>query len=273
MKAKLLNYLRYIFVGLIVAMFMFPIVWVIMLSLKPPEYNFTIPPSFIFPPTLRHYWWSLVDPGYYNKHIYNSIILSSVATVMAIALSAPAAYAFSRFGFKLKNFLMGWYLGLYLAPPIVFLTPYYFIMKSLGLIGTYPAIWIAFQIFSVPLGVWLLKNFFDEVPRELEEAAMLDGCGRLRALIHIILPVGAPGFIITALFIFVFCWNNLLFPMALGGPEVKPLTLSTMEHFRMIGVTWNYIATGSVFIMTIPAIIFIIFRRYLVRGLMLGAAR
>jgi len=270
---KWMSFIRYLFIFIILGLFMFPIVWIAMLSVKPPQYNFTVPPTFIFPPTLDHYIACLITPGYFVAPVYNSIISSSIATVMALAFATPAAYAFSRFRFRFKNFLMGWYLGLYLAPPIVFLVPLYFIMQRLGLVGTHAALWISYQMFSIPLAVWLLKNFFDEVPKEIEEAAMLDGCGVLKTMIYITLPVGAPGLIITALLVFVFCWNNLLFPMALAGRTARTLTISTMEQFRMIGVTWNYIATGSVLIMLIPAIVFIIFRKYLVRGLMFGAIR
>jgi multiple sugar transport system permease protein len=272
-KKLIKSLLIFIIILTILIFFMLPIIWTILLAFKPPELTFATPPVFIFKPTLRHFIYILINPGLNLKHLINSIIESFGATLIALILSTPAAFSFSRFNFRGKNQILFWYIGIYLAPPIIFTIPYYFIINWLGWVGTYQSFWLVYQTFSIPLAVWLLKGFFDNIPKDLEEAAMIDGCSRLKALFYILIPATAQGLIITALFVYVFCWNNMLFPLVLANPVTKPLTVGTMEYFTMVGVTWNYIGAAAVITMFPPVIILLAFHKYLVKGLTFGAIK
>ncbi|MEM2550296.1 MAG: carbohydrate ABC transporter permease, partial [Nitrososphaerota archaeon] len=198
-------------------------------------------------------------------NLSSSIIVSTAATIVA--------FAFSRFNFKYRNSLLFWFLSLLLTPPIVFTIPYYILMSNIGLRGTYVGLVIVYQTFAIPLTIWLLKSFIDAIPIEVEEAALIDGADSKTILLRIILPICAPGAAVSMAFTFVFCWNNLIFPIILAEGPTRTLSLATFEYFTVTGATWNYIATCSFINILPPLIIFLLLRRYIVRGLTFGAVK
>jgi len=168
---------------------------------------------------------------------------------------------------------MFYYLGLFLGPPIVFLIPYFLIMSTIGWLGTYQSMIIIFQTFTIPFSVLIMKSFFDEVPVSLEEAAMVDGASRIRALIRVVIPISLPGIIVSSMFAFVFSWNNAIFPIVLSGRLTKPLPVGTLNFFATTGVNWNNIGATSIVTMIPPMIIFFVLGKYIVRGLTFGAVK
>ncbi len=263
----------YILLAIVIVVFMTPIIWMLILSIRPAVTNRTIPPTLIFKPTLKYFHYCFVNPGVSRKYLTSSIIISIAATGLSLPFSILAAYAFSRFKFRAKNFLLLYYLGLFLGPPIVFLIPFFLLMSKIGWMGTYQSMILIFQTFTIPFSVLIMKSFFDEVPPSLEEAAMVDGASRIGALLKIVLPISLPGIIVSAMFAFVFSWNNAIFPMVLSGMFTKPLPVGTLNFMATTGVSWNNIGATSIVTMLPPMIIFLVLGKYIVRGLTFGAVK
>lgn len=258
---------------LLLAVFVGPILWFVALALRPPETAFAVPPQFTFEPTLRAFRHILVDPGTNAPQLANSLVVAIGAVLLNLPFSVPAAYALSRFKLKGKKNIMLWYLGLLMAPPIAFLIPYFILMTRIGLAGSYLSMILVLQTLTIPFSVWLMKSFIDEVPRELEEAARVDGARWYTVMWKITLPIVRPGIIVTSMFAFVFAWNNAAFPLVLSSRSTATLPIGTLGYFATSGVTWNFIAAAAVIAMIPPMIIFLVFDRYVVRGLTFGSVK
>lgn len=265
--------LLYTLLTMAVLAFMIPIVWVILLSIRPAITNRTVPPTLIFKPTLKYFYYCFVNPGMSLNYLISSLIIAFAATALSLPFSILAAYAFSRFKFTGRKFLMFYYLSLFLGPPIVFLIPYFLIMSRIGWVGTYQSMIVVYQTFTIPFSILIIKSFFDEVPVAIEEAAMVDGANRLSALIRVIIPISLPGIIVSSMFAFVFSWNNAVFPLVLSGHFTKPLPVGTLNFFATTGVMWNYIGATSIVTMLPPMLIFLALGKYIVRGLTFGAVK
>ena len=253
--------------------FIGPILWFIALALRPPETAFLSPPRFTFTPTLDAFRHVLVDPGTNAPQLRNSIVVAVSTVLLNLPFSVPAAYALSRFTFRGKKNIMLWYLGLLMAPPVAFLIPYFILMTRIGLAGTYLSMVLVLQTLTIPFSIWLMKSFIDEVPIELEEAARVDGARWSVIMFRITLPLVRPGIIVTSMFAFVFAWNNAAFPLVLSSRATSTLPIGTLGYFATSGVTWNYIAAAAVVAMIPPMIIFLVFDRYVVRGLTFGSVK
>ena len=179
----------------------------------------------------------------------------------------------SRFRLRGKKYLMLWYLSLLMAPPVAFLIPYFVLMVRIGLAGTYLSMILVLQTLTVPFSVWLLKSFIDEVPLELEQAARVDGARWHVVIRRITLPLVRPGLIVTSMFAFVFAWNNAAFPLVLSSSRTATLPIGTLGYFATSGVTWNFIAAAAVVAMIPPMLIFLVFDRFVVRGLTFGSIK
>jgi len=265
--------LLYTLLTMAVLAFMIPIVWVILLSIRPAITNRTVPPTLIFKPTLKYFYYCFVNPGMSLNYLISSLIIAFAATALSLPFSIVAAYAFSRFKFTGRKFLMFYYLSLFLGPPIVFLIPYFLIMSRIGWVGTYQSMIVVYQTFTIPFSILIIKSFFDEVPVAIEEAAMVDGANRLSALVRVIIPISLPGIIVSSMFAFVFSWNNAVFPLVLSGHFTKPLPVGTLNFFATTGVMWNYIGATSIVTMLPPMLIFLALGKYIVRGLTFGAVK
>jgi multiple sugar transport system permease protein len=272
-KPARVQIILYILLAIVIVVFMLPIIWMILLSIRPAITNRTVPPTLIFKPTLKYFRYCFANPGVSRYYLISSLIISISATLLSLPFSILAAYAFSRFKFRAKNFLLFYYLGLFLGPPIVFLIPFFLLMSKINWTGTYQSMVLIFQTFTIPFSVLIMKSFFDEVPPSLEEAAMVDGASRLVALLKIVLPISLPGIIVSAMFAFVFSWNNAIFPMVLSGSFTKPLPVGTLNFMATTGVSWNNIAATSIVTMLPPMIIFLALGKYIVRGLTFGAIK
>ncbi|MEM7441765.1 MAG: carbohydrate ABC transporter permease [Pseudomonadota bacterium] len=253
--------------------FIGPIIWFVLLAIRPPATAFATPPVLLFEPTADAIWHTLVDPGANAKQARNSLIVALGAVLLNLPFSVPAAYSLSRFRLRSKKFIMLWYLGLLMAPPIAFLIPYFVLMTQIGLSGTYLSMILVLQTLIIPFSVWLMKSFIDEVPRELEEAARVDGASWHVIMLRITLPLVRPGLIVTSMFAFVFAWNNAAFPLVLSSQQTATLPIGTLNYFASTGVTWSFIATAAVVAMLPPMLIFLVFDRYVVRGLTFGAVK
>ena len=262
----------YALLAVVLVIFLTPIYIIASSSVKPSPILFQKPPAFIFAPTLDHYV-SLFTLRPFGKFILNSLIVAFGSTAFSLTFGTMAAYAISRIKHKRMNDVAFWILSMRMFPPIAVVVPYYIIFKTLGLLDTPFALIIVYSTANIPLTTWLMKGFFDEVPTALEEAAAVDGHGLISTFWRVTLPLAAPGLAVSAVFCFIFSWNEFLFALMLTGSKAQTATVAVMSFWSSDAVQWGRIMAGS-FIILIPGIIFVLTcQRWLVRGLTMGSVK
>jgi multiple sugar transport system permease protein len=263
---------------LIVALifFMFPVVWMFLTSFKSEAEYFSYPPVFI-PKDFgfRNYFNAMALPPDGRgglQGLRDSLIIASATTLVSVLIGSLAAYSLSRFKTGGDNFSF-WILSTRMFPPVAAALPLFLIFKQIKLLDTHLALIIANTIFNLPFVIWLLKGFFDELPRELEEAALIDGCSQGGAFVRVALPLVTPGLVATSLFSFIFAWNEFMFALLLTRRNVRTLTIIVPSLVGGHEILWGEIAAiGTIAI--IPGIVLsVLLQRYLVRGLTLGAVK
>jgi multiple sugar transport system permease protein len=249
-----------------------PIVYIVITSFKEPELTFAIPPVWNFTPTLKNYEEVLSSTDF-GKYFMNSVFVALVTTGIALALGTLAAYGFSRFRFRGHFWLKMSSLIPQMLPPIAIIVPLYVLFSKLDWIDTRQALIISYLTFTIPLSTWMMIGFFDDVPIELEEAAMIDGCSRLGALIRVSLPLAVPGMAATAILAFLYCWNEFLYAVILTGRDARTLPVIITSFMTNKSVLWGRIAASGSLVL-IPVLIFaLLAQRYLIRGLAKGAVK
>lgn len=258
------------------AFFLFPVLWMFLTSFKTEAEYFHYPPVFI-PKSfaLTNYFNAMRLPPDGRGGIQglrDSLIISVATTLVSVTVGALAAYSFSRFRTGGEN-LSFWVLSTRMFPPVASALPLFLIFKQFQLLDKHLALIVANTIFALPFVIWLLKGFFDDLPVELEEAALIDGCTHFGAFARVALPLVAPGLVATALFSFIFTWNEFMFALLLTRRDVRTLTVIVPSLVGGHEILWGEIAAvGTVAI--IPGIILaLLLQRYLVRGLTLGAVK
>lgn len=263
----------YALVIFIVAFFLFPTLWVVVTSFKVPVEYFAIPPRWIpDAPTLMHYRKMFVDYDVADA-ILNSVIISLANTIVTLLLAVPLAYAVARYRVG-GGFMPGWIIGQRMLPPVAIVIPFFLTFRRLGLINTYQGMVIAYALFFVPFAAWILLGFFEDFPKEIQDAAMVDGSSEIGALFRIVLPLLAGGIFVVALLVFVFTWNDLLIALVLTRQETR--TLMVFFTAALVSPTQEDfgVAAGAVTIGMVPAYLFALFgQRYLVRGLTMGGLK
>jgi multiple sugar transport system permease protein len=249
-----------------------PIVYLFITSFKEPDLTFAIPPVWNFTPTLQNYNEVLSSTNF-SKYFMNSVSIALITVGIAMLLGTLAAYGFSRFRFRGKFWLKMSALVPQMLPPIVLVVPFYVLFNQLDWIDTRQALVVSYLTFTIPLAIWMMTGFFDDVPVELEEAAMIDGCSRLGALIRVSLPLAVPGMAATAILAFIYCWNEFLYAVILTGREARTLPVIITSFMTNKSILWGRIAASGSLVL-IPVIIFaLLAQRYLVRGLGKGAVK
>jgi multiple sugar transport system permease protein len=254
----------------------FPAYWLFSSSFKTNLAAYVTPPQwFPMPATLENYVNLTVGYTDFITYVRNSLITCVATAILAMVVASLAGYAISRLRFRGKRPLLLAILSTQMFPHVLILISLYVMYRQLGLINTYLGLIISFTTFAVPFSVWMMKGFFDGIPSEIEEAALIDGCTRLGALRHVILPLVAPGLLAVSLFSFLDGWNNLLYPLTLATSvdvrTIPPgLLLSFLGQFKH---DWAGMMAASV-VVTVPVmIIFVFLQRFLVRGLTAGAVK
>jgi len=253
-----------------------PFLWVLSASLKTRAELYATPITYIpARPTFMNYvdaWTSRLTP--FSRFFANSLWVSSVTMVATIVISTLAGYALARFRFVGKNTLMLVFLATQMFPAVLLIAPLLSQWHALGLIDTYQALIYSNFSFTVPFTVWMLVGYFESIPRELEESAMIDGSSRFGALIRIIVPLAAPGIAATAIFAFVSSWSELLFATTFTSQtEMRTLSAGLLYMAGQYEVQWGQLSAG-VMISTIPvAVLFTFLQRHLIRGLTAGALK
>jgi len=253
-----------------------PVYWMLTISLKSEVDQFASPPRwFSFSPTLAHYADAFVSRSF-GQYLATSATVAVLSTLASVTLGTFAAYALARFRWpaKLDRRLSLWILSTRMFPPIVSAVPLFLMMRDLRLLNTTAALVIVYTAFNLPFVVWMMRGFFQELPREMEEAAMMDGDSRLGALFRIILPLVVPGLAATAVFCLIMSWNEFLLALVLTQTDAAmTLPVGIAGRVTQYEIKWGVMSAAGVVAM-LPILIFAMsVQRYLVRGLSLGAVK
>lgn len=264
------NILAVIIVVAFLVILLFPVFYLISTSLKPQSEAFAYPPKWIFKPTLINYRNVLQSKDFFGGMV-NSLVICFTATVLSALVGAMAAYGFSRYDFKGKSDLNFFILSIRMFPPIVAVIPYFLMANQFGLKDTKTLMVIVYMTFSIAFATWVLKVFFDSIPREIDESALVDGFNPWQVFFRIILPMAKPGFFSVTILNLIFAWNEFLFALVLTGNRAHTLPTIASGYIKTEGVVWGEMTAAGVLI-ALPMVIFAIcIRRYLVTGLTLGA--
>jgi multiple sugar transport system permease protein len=257
-----------------VVVIIFPIVWMVFASVRPVEETLTIPPVWFPKQFTLQYYRELLHDSRQMRFLTNGYIISIMTAGVCLTLGSLAAYGFSRFKIRGGRFILIGILALQMLPQISLIIPYYNLAIALRLYNTYSALVVADSSFALPITIWLLKGYLDSIPRDLEEAAMVDGCTRLKALYRVVLPLALPGLIATGTMAFLWAWNELLFAVVLrSGPAVAPLTIGISEFFTQFGRDWARIMTLNTIGVLPLMIVFILLQKWVVQGMTSGAVK
>jgi multiple sugar transport system permease protein len=260
---------------------LFPLVWMVLVSLKSGPELFTT--KFIFTPTLENYWAILFgDPRAaagvvarqeFPRTFMNSLIASGGAVLISLIVGVPAAYALARYKFRGKEDLAFTFLSFRFAPELVVIIPLSVIYRQLGLYDTYFGIMWVYQLVTLPLLIWVLRSYFEDISPDIEQAAMIDGYSWWHVFFKILMPLVRPGLAAAALLAFIFAWNNFMFPLVLGGSNVQTVTVAALGYISSAQGFFNRMAAASV-LASLPQIILALsIQRYLIRGLSFGAVK
>jgi multiple sugar transport system permease protein len=254
---------------LLLATVLFPALWMLQLSFRAGGDIFDL--SLTFTPTFDNYraLWTGLFPGSFS----NSIVVSLAATALSLLLGVPAAYALSRCRFRARRSIALWILATRMAPPVAFTIPFFLAYRFLGLIDSLAGLVVIYLTFNLALVVWMMRNFFDGVPRALEEAAWIDGCGVWSGFRLIALPLAAPGLGATGVLCFIMSWNDFFYALILTRTRAMTAPVAIVNFMQYEGWEWGKIAAGGTLVM-LPVVVFsVVVRRYLVRGLTAGGSR
>lgn len=261
---------------------LFPFYWIFLTSIKTPVDVIAAPPKFVFEPTVENYKALFVQEqpsGYASSRpdfllfFKNSAILSTFSVLLSVAAGMPAAYILARYKFRGKEPLAFTFLSFRFAPALAVIIPLNILYQQVGLYNTYTGLILAYQVISLPLVIWIMRGYFQEIPLEIEESAMIDGCSWWGAFTRVAVPLAAPGLAATAVLAFIFCWNAFTFALILGSRETFPITVGAIQFISYESVLWGQMAAASL-VSIVPQLIAAIFiQKYIVRGLTMGAVK
>jgi multiple sugar transport system permease protein len=261
---------KYLALIAVLAFFMTPIVWTAITAIKPTELISSQPIVWIFKPTLDHFRVIFLEDNILTP-LLNSTIIAVLSTLGVLITAVPASYALSRFRVPFGPQIASYFLSARMAPPVTVVLPLFLLFRSFNLIDTHAALISAYISVNMPFAIWMIKGFFDEIPKELDEAALLDGCSRFHAFLRIVLPLAGPGLAATAIISFIFSWNEFLFAILLTNFHARtlPVAASAMMTDRM--VLWGELCATAI-VIYLPVVIFaLLVRKYLIKGFTFGA--
>jgi len=267
---KLFSVLRFLLIFIFLAIFLFPVYWIAIGAFKSEGEFYHYPPIF-WP---EHFNWGNFGRAMTTfggtQALVSSLIVAITNTMLVIAFGVLLAYAMGRFNVGGDN-LSFFVLSLLFAPPVIAATPLFIIFKTLGMLDTYPALFLSYILINMPFAVWIMKGFFEDIPHGIENAALLDGYSRFAAFRKYVLPLAVPGIAVTALFVFIFSWNEFLFALIFtrSHTQTLPIALASMTGGHQI--PWGEISALSLIAITPGIILTLFFQKYLVRGLPFGA--
>lgn len=251
---------------------MVPIIWFLLTSIKPSSAAQSVNPFQPFTPTFEHYI-EVFGGANLLKYVWNSVVIAGVSTILALIPGFLAAYSFARLKNKFMNNVSFWILSNRMLPPIAVIIPLYMIMARIKLLDTYAGMIAIYLTIGLPYIVWTLMSYIEEIPVELEEAGVVDGCSKLDILRYIILPIAMPGIVATGIFVFVLAWSEFLYAVIITSNNTRTLPVVIASFVTDRGIEWGEMsAAGSVLILPL-VVLFYSVQRFLVRGLSFGAVK
>jgi len=274
-----LDVVSVVWLVLLLAFAVIPMLWMLSTSLKGQFAALSQPPQWIpSNPTLVQYQTLLSPTGtigpVFLRYFLNSMIVSLSTTVLGVLIAIPAAYAFSRFQFPGRDILFFAVLVRNMFPVVVFLIPLFILMRTLHLVNTHWSLILTYMTFGLPLSIWLLKGFYDNIPEELERAARIDGASRFKAFWLIIMPLSSPGIIATAIYAFIGAWNEYVYALTfLNSESLLTLPVGLQHFFTEFATNWPGLMAAA-FIMSVPVVVmFMLLQKQFVQALTEGAVK
>jgi multiple sugar transport system permease protein len=258
-----------ILVLVIVVPMLFPFLWMFLSSFKVQVDIIAWPPKFFFSPTTQNYHKVFAEQNF-MLYLKNSSLVGIASVVLSLVIGLPAAYSIARF--RQKKLLMV-ILVARLMPGISFLMPWYIVFSRLHLMDSYTALVLSHMLIALPVVVWIMSSYFESIPIELEDSAMVDGATRQRAFWSIVLPLSMPGVVTATTLSFIFSWNNFMFSQVLSMEKTRTLPIAVYNFMSYAEVDWGGVMAAAVAIVMPAIILTMIFQKYVVKGLTMGAVK
>jgi len=249
-----------------------PIVVVALNSIKPAGDIFSDPPHWIFSPTTEHYR-EVLGRLHFSSFFRHSAVVAIGSSLLSLALGTPAAYALARLPLRGREWWAWLALFARMVPAIVLVVPMYALFHQAGLIGTYWALILAHTAFNLPLVIWMMRSFFEDLPRSLDEAARVDGAGTVGTFLRIALPLSAPGLTACGILCMLFSWNEFLFALVLSGEHTATVPIGVSSFIGSVSIDWGGSSAAAVLALIPVFILALAVQRFLVRGLTMGAVK
>ncbi|BAM01759.1 MULTISPECIES: carbohydrate ABC transporter permease [Caldilinea] len=246
-----------------------PFLWMVLNAFKTPLQIIKLPPELIFEPTMRNFQ-NVFGTQNFMRYITNSLIIAASCTLVGLLIGLPAAYSIARFR---QNRLALVILMARMVPGITFLVPLFIVFRTLGMIDTYTSLILTHMLVGLPFIVWVMVPFFESIPRELTEAAVVDGASALRAFVTVVLPLSGPGIVTASILSFVFSWNNFMFSIVLASSRTRTVPVAIYNFISYAQIDWGGLMAAAV-VITLPVLaLAIVTQRYVIRGLTAGAIK
>ena len=259
--------------GFLLAVWTIPILLAVITSVKNEKEVLAYPPTLIFAPTLKNFEAVLFGPTNIVGNLTSSLVIALATTFLTVVIAVPAAYAFARLKLRGRMPLGFYVLATQLVPPIGLIIPYFLILNRIGWMDSYKGLVLIYMTFSLPFAIWLLVSYFEDIPREMEEAALLDRASRWQAFWHVVLPQARGAIAVTVIFVFLNAWNEFLFAVVLGGATVKPVTVSMYNYINTEQTQWAQLAAAALMAMLPVIVLGILAQKHIVAGLTAGAVK
>jgi len=262
----------YIVSFIAIAVTILPITWLFLLSIKSKGETFTKPPKWVFDPTIQNYI-DLWDNDLFKDTFVNSFFITLISITLSIIIAIFSAYALKRYQIRFRTAFMQWLLLAYMLPEFLFVLPMFAIYQTIGIYDTYIGMALIYQVHVLPFSIWMLRSFLEEIPKEIDDAAYLDGCNPLQAIYKIYLPLIIPGIVATAILNGIWIWNELAIALGLTFFDAQPITVGVASFRGYASINWGGM-TGSAIVSMIPMILFVTFaQKHIVKGLTLGSVK
>ncbi len=273
-KETYIDILNYVAFTLIILAFLGPLLWVLSISFKEAREVLAFPPKII-PSRLAWENYQKIFVGRIPGYLLNSFKLSGLTIIGVLLITIPAAYAFSRGKFKGKKFLLLGVLSLQMISTLIITIPTYRYFSRIGLINNHLGLVLIYIAVIIPLVTWIVKGFFDTIPYEIEESAMLDGCNRFQSIIKIILPLCGPGIFSALIFAFILSWSEFIIPFILISEDsLYPISIGIQTFQALsVGISTHYLAAGALICIIPPIVLFVFLQKYIIGGLTTGALK
>lgn len=269
------DFLLYLAMAVVVVFFTFPVLWVLSLSLKSVDQLFATPPILVPTDPQWSNYATVVETTPMGRYLLNSALIVTLTVLLTLLIAVPSAYALSRFTFRSRRAYLVVTLAAQLISPIILVVPLYRLFVDLALLNSYASLVAVYAAVQLPFTTWFLKGYLDTVPKELDEAALVDGCNRFRALVQAVLPAAAPGIASVAILVSVLSWSQFVIPFVLlDNQDLFPISVGVVNLQSTTGdITIQYLAAGAIMAIVPIIVVFVVLQRFIVGALTQGAVK